>query len=155
MDDGLKTPRGHPDYNTYVKILRVFIFRTDKQIFLINTLLLHIPFLALTHRQNFRETNTLAARGLEELFFQLWFCVSFWFWQEIGFGFTYLCTQSINKVVVLCQFFSSGGKQFWCYACTQCTIRLCGCVSFLVVAGNRSQNENTFLQKNLIGWVTL
>jgi hypothetical protein len=28
---------------------------------------------------------------------------------------------------------------------------LCGCVSFLVVAGNRSQNENRFLQKNLIG----
>ncbi len=38
------------------------------------------------------ECNTLAARGLEELFFQLWFCVSFWFWREIGFGFTYLCT---------------------------------------------------------------
>jgi hypothetical protein len=36
--------------------------------------------------------TTLAARGLEELFFQLWFCVSFWFWREIGFGFTYLCT---------------------------------------------------------------
>jgi hypothetical protein len=36
--------------------------------------------------------NTLAAHGLEELFFQLWFCVSFWFWWEIGFGFTNLCT---------------------------------------------------------------
>jgi hypothetical protein len=34
-----------------------------------------------------RETNTLAARGLEELFFQLCCCVSFWFWWEIGFGF--------------------------------------------------------------------
>ena len=32
-----------------------------------------------------RGTNTLAARGLEELFFQLWYCVSFWFWREIGF----------------------------------------------------------------------
>ncbi len=31
------------------------------------------------------------------------------------------------------------------------TIKLCGCVSFLVVAGNSSQNENMFLQKNLIG----
>jgi hypothetical protein len=31
-------------------------------------------------------------------------------------------------------------------------IQLCGCVSFLVVAGNNSQNENTFLQKNLIGF---
>jgi hypothetical protein len=36
--------------------------------------------------------DTLAACGLEELFFQLCFCVSFWFWREIGFGFTYLCT---------------------------------------------------------------
>ncbi len=36
--------------------------------------------------------HTLSARGLEKFFFQLWFCVSFWFWQEIGFGFTYLCT---------------------------------------------------------------
>ncbi len=25
MDDGQKTPRGHPDFNSYVKILRVFI----------------------------------------------------------------------------------------------------------------------------------
>ncbi len=25
-----------------------------------------------------------------ELCFQLWFCVSFWFWQEIAFGFTSL-----------------------------------------------------------------
>jgi hypothetical protein len=43
--------------------------------------------------------NTRCAwRGLEELFFQLWFCVSFWFWQEIGFGFTYLCTYSTIQV---------------------------------------------------------
>ncbi len=40
-----------------------------------------------------RGTNTLAARGLEELFFSYAYsCVSFWFWREIGFGFTYLCT---------------------------------------------------------------
>jgi hypothetical protein len=62
-------------------------------IFLINTLLLHIPLLALTDRQNYRETNTLAACGLKELFFLLCCCVSFWFWREIGFSFTYyLCT---------------------------------------------------------------
>ena len=45
------------------------------------------------------ETNTLASRGLEEPahasrgleepFFQLCCCVSFWFWQEIGFNCTY------------------------------------------------------------------
>jgi hypothetical protein len=34
-------------------------------------------------------TNTLASRGLEEPIFQLCCCVSFWFWQEIGFGCTY------------------------------------------------------------------
>ena len=65
-------------------------------IFLINTLLFHIPILALTHRQTDRqmdrETNTLTVRGLEELFFQLCCCVSFLFWWEFGFGFTYLCT---------------------------------------------------------------
>ncbi len=37
-------------------------------IFLINTLLLHIPLLALTDRQNDGEMNTLTARGLEEPF---------------------------------------------------------------------------------------
>ncbi len=92
---------------------------------LINTLLLHIPLLALTHGQNdgqiekqihslhvgwrywesiccykkiIRELHqdrkdTLALRGLEELFLQLCCCVSFLFGREIGFGFTYyLCT---------------------------------------------------------------
>ncbi len=47
----------------------------------------------------------------------------FWFWQEIVLVLhTYLV---FNTVVQLC--------------------------SFLVVAGNSSQNEDTFLQKNLIG----
>ncbi len=41
-------------------------------------------------RQTEWQTETLAARGLEDLFFQLCCCVSFLFWQEIGFGFTYL-----------------------------------------------------------------
>jgi hypothetical protein len=73
-------------------------------IFLINTLLLHIPLLALTDGRNHRETNTLAVRGLEELFFQLCCSVSFWFWQEIGFGFIYyvLMYLEYNTVVVLC-----------------------------------------------------
>jgi hypothetical protein len=35
------------------------------------------------------ETSTLASRGLVEPFFQLCCCVSFLFWWEIGFGFTY------------------------------------------------------------------
>ncbi len=38
-----------------------------------------------------RGTNALTLRGLEEPFFQLCCCVSvFWFWQEIGFGVTYV-----------------------------------------------------------------
>jgi hypothetical protein len=65
---------------------------------LINTLLLHIPLLALTDGQkDGQRLNTLAARGLEELFFQLCCCVSFLFWWEIGFGFTYLRTL-LNKL---------------------------------------------------------
>ncbi len=31
MDDGQKTPHGHPDFNSYVKILRVLVFITDGQ----------------------------------------------------------------------------------------------------------------------------
>ncbi len=49
-------------------------------------------------------SQTLAARGLEELFLQLCCCVSFWFWQEIDFGFIYyvLMYLEYNTVVVLC-----------------------------------------------------
>ncbi len=47
----------------------------------------------------------------------------FWFWQEIVFGVTYVLSVQYS----------------------------CAVVSVLVVAGNRSQNENRFLQKNLIG----
>ncbi len=59
---------------------------------MVNTLLLY-PSLdpyRRTDRQTDRETNTLAALGLEELFFQFCCCVSFLFWWEIGFGFTYV-----------------------------------------------------------------
>jgi hypothetical protein len=31
MDDGQKTPRGHPDFNSYMKILLVLVFITDRQ----------------------------------------------------------------------------------------------------------------------------
>ena len=52
-----------------------------------------------------RGTNTLASRGLEELFFQLYCCVSFWFWREIGFGCTYLCTWSTIQLWCCVSFF--------------------------------------------------
>jgi hypothetical protein len=41
---------------------------------------------------SFSSQEKLAARGLEKLFFLFCCCVSFWFWQEIGFGLTYLHT---------------------------------------------------------------
>ena len=50
--------------------------------------------------------NTLAAHGLEELFFQLWFCVSFWFWREKGFG--------SNTHVLLRVQYSCGGALVFC-----------------------------------------
>jgi hypothetical protein len=44
----------------------------------------------VTHTSRRLEEPAHALRGLEELFLEL---CSFWFWQEIGFGFTYyLCT---------------------------------------------------------------
>jgi hypothetical protein len=83
MDDGQKTPPGHPDFYSYVKILRVFIFRTD--------------------RITDGETNTLAAHGLEELlFFQLCCSVSFWFWWEIGFGYIYYVLNYVLRVQYSC-----------------------------------------------------
>ncbi len=54
-----------------------------------------------------RGTNTLAARGLEETFFQLCCYVSvFWFWQEIGFGVTCVLRVQYSCGVVL-------GFWFW------------------------------------------
>ncbi len=77
--------------------------------------LFYFTLLALTHRQNHRRRNKYTgcswAKGT---FFQLCCCVSFWFWREIGFGFIYyvLMYLEYNTVVVLCQFFGSGQKQF-------------------------------------------
>ncbi len=83
MDDGQKTPpRGHLDFDSYVKFLRVFIFQKDER---------------TDRRRNTLASRGLeepahASRGLEELFLQL---CSFWFWQEIGW-------ESYHTVVVLC-----------------------------------------------------
>ncbi len=91
-----------------------------------NTLLLYIPLLALTDGMTVGGTNTLASRGLEELahasggleepFFQLCCCVSFWFWREKGFGCTYYYVlrvpYSCGVVLVLLVL---AGNSFWCY----------------------------------------
>jgi hypothetical protein len=49
MDDRQKTPRGQPDFHSYMKILRVFIFQPLQ-----------------TDGITDRETNALAASALEE-----------------------------------------------------------------------------------------
>ena len=84
-------------------VVSVFLFGGKANLVLLT--LFYSTLLALGGKplQTDRETNTLASRGLEEPahalrgleepFFQLCCCVSFRFWQEIGFGFTYyLCT---------------------------------------------------------------
>ncbi len=40
-----------------------------------------------------------------------------------------------NSCGVVLVFLVLVGNSFWCYLRTECTIQLCGCVSFLVVAG--------------------
>ncbi len=135
-------------------------------IFLINTLLLHIPLLALTGRQKDRQRDkyTRCAWAGGTFFPVVLLCQFFGFWQKIGFGVTYLRIQSTIQLWSCVGFLVLEGNSFWCYIRTQCTIHLCGCVSFFVVAGNSvaagnsSQNENTFgfpmssfYKKNLIG----
>ncbi len=93
-----------------------------------------------------RETNTHAARGLEELCSncaELLFFLFLWFWWEIGFGVTFvLRVQFSCGVVLVCWF-------WWeiifgvTYVLRVHTIQLCSCVSFFVVVGTSSQNENT------------
>jgi hypothetical protein len=98
-----------------------------------------------------RETITLAARGLEELFFQSCCSVSFWFWREIGLVLhTYILRVQYSCGVVLVFW-------FWREIVFGVTYVLsvqysCAVVSFFWLwLGNSSQNENTFLQINLIG----
>jgi hypothetical protein len=68
--------------------------------------------------------------------------VSFWFWQEIGFGLhTHVFRVQYNCGVVLV---------FWLrWEIVFGVMYILS--SFLVVVGNSSQNENMFLRKNLIG----
>ena len=82
-------------------VVSVFLFGGKAN--LVRFTLFYYTLLALTDSLTDGETNTLASRGLEEPahasrgleepFLQLCCCVSFLFWREIGFGFTYyLCT---------------------------------------------------------------
>ena len=72
-------------------VVSVFLFGGKANLVLLT--LFYSTLLTLTDGQTDGETNTLASCGLEKLFLQLCCCVSFLFWREIGFGFTYyLCT---------------------------------------------------------------
>ncbi len=78
----------------------------------------------------------LLCMGWVEPFFQLCCCVSFWFWREIGFGFTYYYVLGVSySCGVVLVFLILAENSFWCYVHTQSTIQLCGCVIFVVVAG--------------------
>ncbi len=94
----------------------VFLQCTLKEklpIFLINTLLLHIPLLALTDRLNDKKMNTLAAHGLEELFSSC--AIVSVFFVVAGNGFRcYLPTIPVVPLCLVAQvsFFGCGGKKF-------------------------------------------
>ncbi len=57
-------------------------------------------------------------------------------WREIGFGCTYYYVLGVPySCGVVLVFLVLAGNSFWCFVRTQCTIQLCGCVNFVVVAG--------------------
>ncbi len=103
MDNGQKTPRGHPDFHSYVKIQRFFIFQTEVSCFSVT--LFHSTLLALTHRQNHRQRNKYTH------------CA----WA----GGTFF------PVVLLCQFLVLAGTRFWFYLLCTYVLRVqysCGVV---------------------------
>ncbi len=86
---------------------------------LVRFTLFHSTLLTLTDRMTDRGTNTLASRGLVEPFFQLCCCVSFLFWWEIGFGFTYYYVLRVSYSCGFVLFFLVlAGNSFWCYVHT-------------------------------------
>jgi hypothetical protein len=78
-------------------IIVVFLLCTLKEkllIFLINTLLLHIPLLALTDGQNYRETDRITEEWIHLL--------------RVGW-------RKFFPIVLLCQFLVLVGNRFWLY----------------------------------------
>jgi hypothetical protein len=90
-----------------------------------NTLLLYILLLALTDEQTDRDSNTLAARGLEELFFQLCCRVSFWFWREIGVGLHTHVLRVPYSCGVMLVFLLLVGNSFWYVRTYHTVVVLC------------------------------
>ncbi len=130
---------------------------------LVRLTLFYSTLLTLTDRQNYGGMNTLAAGGLEEPFFQLCCCVSFLFWWEIEFGFTYyLCTQSTIQLWCCVSFFGTSRKQFLvlrAYLVYNTVVRLCqffccgGKVNFVRIPYSHdrlSKISRTFFVKKMI-----
>ncbi len=139
MNDRQKTPRGHPDFHSYVKILTCFHI---PDIFLVNTLLLY-------SLSPYRQTELQMEKQMHSL------CVS---WRNLFSSFavvsvfcsgrkqflvlhttdilrvpyscdvTYSMYLEYHTVVVLCQFLGSGGKQvlvLCTYLVYNTVVRLC------------------------------
>jgi hypothetical protein len=87
MDDEQKTPRGHPDFHSYVKIQHVFLFQTEVSFFSVT--LFYSSLLALTDGRNYRRRDEYTR------------CA----WA----GGTFF------PVVLLSQFFVLAGNRFWFY----------------------------------------
>ncbi len=119
MDDGQKTPRGHPDFHSYVKIQGVFIFQTEVSCFSVT--LFYSTLLALTHRQNHRRrkkyTRYVWAGGT---FFPVVLLCQFFVLAGIRFWFYILLMHlEYHTVVLLCYFFLVlGGNNFGCHVRT-------------------------------------
>jgi hypothetical protein len=99
MDDGQNTPRGHPDFHSYVKL---YVFHIA-DIFLVNTLLLYSPS---PYSQTERQTESqihLLRMGWRNFFSVVLLCQflvlavnMFWFYILL------LMYLEYNTVVVLC-----------------------------------------------------
>ncbi len=101
--------------------------------FLVNTLLHYIPLLTLTDGITDRETHTLAARGLEELFSSCAVVSVFGSGGEIGFGSHTYVLRVPYSCGVVSVFLVLVGNSFWYvrspYSCGVMLV-------FLVLAGN-------------------
>ncbi len=69
--------------------------------------------------------KTLAARGLEELFFQLCCHVSFWFWREMGSGLHTYVLRVPYSCGVVSVFVLLAGNGFWYVRTYHTVVVLC------------------------------
>ncbi len=103
---------------------------------LVRFTLFYSTLLTLTDGMMDGGTNTLVSRGVEEPFFQLCCCVSFWFWREIGFGCTYYYVLGVPySCGVVLVILVLAGNSFWCYVRTECIIQI------VITTGKKSSSR--------------